>query len=125
LRSHDPVGTVFSLSNDGVLPIHDITAGCVFEDLGNDAMNIRGIEWVLPDSFASVLSPGHKMTLPCAHTVYNYVRPPYALPPNFRARMTIRVIYRPDWVFWHKRAEFPLEAERTQEDMWIWKNLPR
>ncbi len=64
LRSADPMGTVFYLSNDGLLPIHDVTVGCDLNDVGNAQGGVRNLMITLPDSFALILSPGHKMTLP-------------------------------------------------------------
>ncbi len=88
-------------------------------------MGIENLTITLPESYAPELSPGHKMTLPCAHALENKVRPPYAMPNDLQAHMTIRVTYRPDWVWWHKTSEFPLEAEKTADGNWIWKSLPR
>jgi hypothetical protein len=128
LRAADPMGTVFYLSNDGVLPIHTIEVGCRMDRVGNDQSGIKGpvtINMVGQGALAAILSPGHKMTAPCAHAVANTAEPPYALPQDFVAQMTIVVDFRPDWLSWRKHIEFPMRAERRDNGEWVWKYIPQ
>lgn len=116
LRSHDPMGTVFALSNDGLLPVHDINVVCGIESLRDTGGNgITGIGMVLPGSHSDILSPANKMTLPCAHAVEMTL---------VTAKITIVVTYRPDFVWWHRTAEYPMDAERADDGTWVWKRLP-
>ncbi len=118
----NPMSTVFYLSNDGLLPIHDITATCGIESVGTPQnMMVEGFRVkLLPESLASILSPGHKMTLPCAHVV-GFQNPPAEIVAN----ITIYVDYRPDFVWWHKQMEFPMRAKRTASGNYLWKHIPR
>ncbi len=117
LRSRDPMGTVFAVSNDGVLSIYDITVDCGVNDVRAPNVTIQGnIAFRFPQSHATVLSPGHKMTTPCANAV---------VIQSTSAKITIIVDYRPPLVWWHRTEQFPLEAERSEGGTWIWKNIPR
>ena len=61
------MGTVFYLSNDGVLTVHNVTAACIADDIRTEfRQRVSDIAFLNPDSFADKLSPEHKMTLPCA-----------------------------------------------------------
>ena len=120
LRPADPMGTVFNLSNDGLLPVHDLTVTCGIKKIQTQSGGgMENIGFQLPGSEAKILSPGHKMTLPCAHAV--------AVTTNgaVKAEIIIFVDYRPDWLWWHKNAGFPLEVEETQNGQWIWKSIPQ
>jgi len=117
LRSQDPMGTVFYLSNDGVIPIRDVNVSCRADDIRTGiGQGVSGIGFMNRDSHADRLSPGHKMTLPCARVNVSGA---------VTARMTIDVSYKPAWFWWHRNEEFPLQAERAQGGIWIWKNIPR
>lgn len=117
LRSQEAMGTVFYLSNDGVITVRDVTAACRADDIRTErGQSVSNIGFLNPDSFADKLSPGHKMTLPCARVNITGVT---------TARMTIDVSYKPAWAWWYRHERFPLEAERTQDGTWIWKSIPR
>jgi hypothetical protein len=70
LDSSAPMRTVFSISNDGLLPIHDITATCYVDSLTNTfGMGMDNIGVRFPESKAAMLSPSQKMALPCNRVV--------------------------------------------------------
>jgi hypothetical protein len=118
LRPHDPTGTVFYLSNDGLLSLYDVTATCGIDNIETQGGGrISGFALQPTETHADVLSPGHKMTLPCAQAIVVDL-------PIGNAKMTVRVRYRPAFVWWHKTEKFPLEAMKTRDGNWIWKNLP-
>jgi hypothetical protein len=121
LQPNNPLGTVFYLRNDGSLPVHDILVTCGHLDVKTTSLTIVGPgEFILPGSHAEILSPGHRMELPCAHAIG------FTAITNFTdAKMTITATFRPDFVPWHKTAVFPWEAERASDGRWIWKSLPR
>jgi hypothetical protein len=56
-RPTDPMGTVFSLSNDGVLAIHDVTAICGLDNIGNARIGIKNLTITLPESYAPDFRP--------------------------------------------------------------------
>lgn len=126
LQSANPMATVFSLSNDGTLPIHSVMAVCgaVQFTMGKWQMESGpDAGFIFPESKTEILSPGHKMTLPCGHVI----GPPVGVAPTdiTRAEITIVVHYRPDWWPWHKTMRFPWKAEKTQDGTWIWKSMPQ
>src|ERR1035441_10293659 len=117
LRSHEAMGTVFYLANNGTVTVRDVTAACVADNIQTERdQSVSGIGFLNPDSYADTLSPGHRMTLPCARVNITGVS---------TAHMTIDVSYKPAWAWWHRHEKFPLEAERAQDGTWIWKNIPR
>lgn len=119
IRQQDPFGTVFILSNDSLLSIHDVVAVCSvdhFETL--DDQSTDDVAFVTPESTADQLSPDQKMTLGCQRTIDSR--------QNARsAKVTIRVSYRPDFLWWHRDAEFPMEALRGEDGSWVWKHIAR
>jgi len=124
LEPANPVKSVFFLSNDGQLPVYDIMVKCnfpkvkYFDGSGIDSSPDSG--FIFPESRANMLSPGHTMTLPCAHSL-GFKRPEYLT----EAEITIIVDFRPDYIWWHKRAVFPWRGEKAANGNWIWKSLPR
>jgi hypothetical protein len=118
LRPQDPAGTVFWLSNDGVFPIHDVFVRCLFPKI-EGAASIYGLNIGPGFPLAKTLSAGHKLTVPCAHMLET--EPGVVA----NAELTILIDYRPDWVWWHRHAEFPMRAEKTITGQWIWKYLPQ
>jgi hypothetical protein len=119
LQPQDPMATLFYLSNDGILPIHDIEASCYIGDVEYGKWKVEGFNIHRPGSLgthAEILSPGHKMSLPCERI--------FAMPEGTatKAELSVFVDYRPDWTWWHKQTQFPLVAEKTAEGAWVWKH---
>jgi hypothetical protein len=73
IRPNDPMGAMFNLSNKGFLPVYDVKAGC--KVMRVDTPPFRDRDFVEPitvyfsESRAEILSPGHKMTVPCARAI--------------------------------------------------------
>jgi hypothetical protein len=112
------MGTVFSLSNDGLLPIHDIETTCGVDEVRNQfGGGVSGTGCTFPESHADILSPGQKMALPCARAVL--------MTSTASAHITILATYRPDFVWWHRTITFPMEAEKADDGTWLWKRLPQ
>jgi hypothetical protein len=121
VASFSPMGTVFYLSNEGTLPIHNVAVSCANLRIDGDNLQVLG-PWeftnVPPEARAEVLSPGHKMSLPYAPAFG------FTAVNNFKgAQLTIIVRYRPDWVLWRKKEIFPFQAVRTVSGGWIWKSV--
>lgn len=123
VASFSPMGTIFYLSNDGALPIHNVAVSCANLRIDGEGLQVLG-PWeftnVPPEAKADVLSPGHRMSLPYApgfgFTAVN----------NFKgAQLTIIVRYRPAGVWWRKTEVFPFRAIRTVSGSWIWKSVPQ
>jgi len=121
IASFNPMGTIFYLSNEGALEIHDVAVSCASLRIDGENLQIVG-PWEFtnlpPEAKADVLSPGHKMSLPYApafgFTAIN----------NFKgAQLTIIVHHRPAYLWWRKTAVFPFRAVRTFNGTWIWKSI--
>lgn len=121
VASFSPMGTIFYLSNDGMLPINEVVVSCANLKIDGNNLQVVG-PWeftnVPSEAQAAVLSPGHKMSLPYApafgFTAIN----------NFRgAQLSIIVRYRPTGLWWRKTETFPFIAVRTASGTWIWKSV--
>lgn len=122
LQSVNPMASVFALSNDGLLPVRDLFVVCGTPQLDAGQYKFQsgpGGGFIFPDSRAEVLSPGHTMALPCGH-IFGVADPSSIT----KAEITIVVRYRPDFLFWHKTANFNWKAEKTLDGTWIWKSTP-
>jgi hypothetical protein len=123
LQPTSPMGTIFYLSNDGALPIHDVVVTCGNLEITGQNLRVTGlgIEFQAhPQARAEVLSPGHKMTLPYAPAFG------FTAISNFTgAQLVIRAHYRPAYVPWRKTATFPFEAIRAANGTWIWRSIPQ
>jgi hypothetical protein len=122
VASFSPMGTIFYLSNEGMLPIHNVAVSAANLRIDGENLQVLG-PWeftnVPPEAKADVLSPGHRMSLPYApafgFTAIN----------NFKgAQLTIIVRYRPAGVWWRKTEVFPFRTVRTASGGWIWKSVP-
>lgn len=115
VRPHDPFGTVFELSNDGVLPVHDVDVVCKIDAEGG--VDLQNVGFVLPENKADVLSAGQRMTVGC-HRAVSFGESDPAV-----AKLTIEGSYRPDWLWWHRDVSFPMEGIRADNGTWIWKQV--
>ena len=69
LQPTSPMGTIFFLSNDGALPVHDVVVTCGNLEITGQNLRVTGMGAEFPappEARADILSPGHKMTLPYA-----------------------------------------------------------
>jgi hypothetical protein len=120
LNPTNPLAAVFYVSNEGALPVHDVAATCGSVNAAAPKIRIIGPgERVAPESYAKILSPGHKLTLPCGHAT-GFT----AFTNLTEAEIVIRVHYRPDWCPRTKTATFPWKAEKSQTGEWIWESIP-
>jgi len=112
VRSRDPMGTVFNLTNGGVLPVFDVEQGCAVDITDeNGRPRIRGLNvWMRPLGY---LGPGDTKSLNCQHVASGF---------NSPTSMTVRIRYRP--LFWFRKftKAFPLEAEKKDDGSWVWKS---
>jgi len=127
LRPDDPMATVFSVSNDGMLPVYDVTVGCEIArlDISSHRKTVsKGPTTVyFPESRAEILPPGHKMTVPCGRAVASRLDNGERL--EFLAEVFVVVTYRPQWLLWHKSEAFPMKTEKSENGTWVWKSIPR
>ncbi len=120
LQPHSPTRTIFSIGNNGLLPVHDVTVTCgPLNLLLEGGGGISGISFRFPDSYTDLLSPGQQMATPCDRMVDT------ADVTVKTAKMAIHVTYRPDFVWWHRHIEFSLEAQKRNDGTWLWRRLPK
>jgi hypothetical protein len=119
IQPSSPMKTLFAISNDGLLPIHDIHVVCGVDRFAN-AMGggISGLGFIFPESRADVLSPGHEMSLPCHRIVDT------GGIQVMDAQMEIIITYRPDWVWWHHSETFRVKGIKGADGTWNWQRLP-
>jgi hypothetical protein len=127
LRPDDPIATAFSVSNDSMLPIYDVTVGCEIArlDIPSPRKTVsKGPTTVyFPESRAEILPPGHKMTVPCGRAVASRLDNEERL--EFLTEVFLVVTYRPKWLLWHKSEAFPMKTEKSENGTWVWKSIPR
>jgi hypothetical protein len=116
VRSHDPMGTVFYLSNQGMLPIHDVDTLCRIDEMEGDIhMKNATAHWT---NIAEKLSPGNKMTLNCQHAFLfrnTLIR---------SIKATIEIRYR-DFLWLQRNKTFPMEGTQAEDGTWIWTSIPQ
>ena len=125
-RPNDLMSTIFSLSNQGSLPVYDVKAVC--EVMRLDIPLPGKTHWgpttiYLPESSAEILFPRHAMTIPCGRAISSKLDSVET--PEIQAEMFIVVTYRPKGLLWYKSERFPMKTEKTVNGTWIWKSIPR
>src|ERR1700751_1836803 len=127
LRPDDPIATEFSVSNDSMLPVYDVTVGCEIARLDIPAPRkivSKGSTTVyFPESRAENFRPGHKMNIPCGRAVASRLDNGERL--EFLTEGFLVVNYRPQTLLWHKSEAFPMKTEKSENGTWVWKNIPR
>jgi hypothetical protein len=107
VASFSPMGTVFYLSHEGILPIYHVAVAAANLKIDGDNLKVLG-PWeftnVPPGAKADILSPGHKMSLPYAPAFG------FTAVHNFSgAQLTIIVRYQSAGVWWRKKTCFRLK----------------
>lgn len=117
---HDPLKTVFSLSNDGILPIHDVTPICQVDNWANTAgySVVGGGKFIFQESHVDILEPTQKISLQCDRVIGSAY-------PTTRAEFSIGAQYRPDWVWWHRQTFFGFKAQQADDGSWVWRRVPK
>jgi hypothetical protein len=116
---------MFSLSNEGPLPVYDVKAVCevIRLDIPSRDRHLGPTRAYPPESSAEILFPAHKMTIACGRAIASKLDNMET--PEIDAEMFIVVSYRPKWLLWHKLEKFPMKTEKTNNGTWIWKSIPR
>jgi hypothetical protein len=117
-----PMKTVFALSNDGLLPIYDVTAICDMKNVGTQYPGVlllfQGVAFDLPQSHIDTLSPNQQASLPCNQILGKAEQ-------AVNAEMTINVTYKPTLAWWHRQVSFHLKAEKGEDGLWVWEKIPQ
>lgn len=115
-----PMQTVFALSNDGLLSVHDVEASCDVQHLADIyGEAISNIAVIANDAKAETLAPGQKMSLPCDRVIGD------EWPQIVSADMIIRIAYRPDFVWWIRHTDFHVVAQKTNDGNWLWRRMAK
>jgi hypothetical protein len=124
-RPNDLVATMFSLSNEGPLPVYDLRAVCEVTRLDIPPANrhLGPTAVYFPESHAEMLFPGRKMTIPCGRAIASKLD--NLETPEIQAEMFIVVTYRPKWLLWYKSEKFPMKTEKTDTGTSVWRSIPR
>jgi len=119
LDPSQPFTTPFTISNEGYLPIHDVTFRCrIRRAQAEDGAAIIAYEkGISPTGFAvPLITPGEKSTVACPF--------PFEFNAPFAgADFDFVVVFRPDWLLWHQEKSFRFGTTKTKEGQLIW--LPR
>jgi len=118
LNPHDAFGTIFSLKNDGVASLHDISfsycPGTVYEP--SDNATVSGGKIVIGNWRVGELSAGDSVGLPFENTFSGF--------PNAKIDMVLVIHFRPDWWPWTRQKRFRFQSERATDGTWQWKEAP-
>jgi hypothetical protein len=112
VRSHDAMGTVFNLTNNGILPVFDVEPIChvdITSARGQPILSNLGIG-MRPLGY---LGSGETKSLECHHAASNF---------DTDTSMTIVINYRTLLWFWTGTKMFPVKAEKTDDGTWVWKS---
>ena len=127
LRSNDPIGTIFNVSNEGSLPVYDVKAECEVMRLDMHPPGNRNFvgpaTFEFPESRVAILPPQQKMTVPCGRAIASKLDNLEAREIN--AEMFIVVTYRPKGLWWYKSEKFPMGTQKVENGTWTWKSIPR
>lgn len=117
LDNRNPMGTVFTLTNEGWFTVHAVKFGCLFNSIESQdgRFQITNIEFVAEPSSLGDIAPGGYMTIPCNRTVEMATKP--------GTEMTVDISYRPTFVWWRKRERFPFKGELSEDGQWHWAGL--
>jgi hypothetical protein len=122
LRSSDPMGTVFLLSNDGQLPVHDLKLATYINKIeccnGNGAFHWGNAEMVKPSENPDILLPSHKVPFPIKLLKLE------GGGPDLSVEITFNVEFRPDFYpaflpSWHESFHYATEHDDKGEYVWI------
>jgi hypothetical protein len=112
VRSRDAMGTIFDVTNNGILPLYDVDQGCGFDQVKYAGGEISGISMTPFEYKLGTLAPGDTKSLNCEKTL--------AL-GGTQFDIAIEITYRPLLWPWRITKSFPFEAEKADDGTWVWK----
>lgn len=113
VRSHDPMGTVFNLTNNGILPVTEVDHVCGIDRIQFQGGVASGFGLQPKEHLLGYIAPGATKSLNCEHAI--------AMQGNSEAKISIEIIYKP--ILWPTKLSksFRLEAEKADDGTWVWK----
>ena len=127
LAPSDPFSGKFIISNDGLLPIYEVTIECVLKKLnyesGGKAVHLKdGLSHERSNS-TEVMYHGDKSAVSCHH-------PYITIDPNkpelklIDGDMTVKVTFKPVLAYWTINKHFRFIAAQSSEQMIHWLPKP-
>ena len=115
VRSHEPLGTVFNLKNNGVFDLHNVKQTCVVVKQSYEGVDILNTQ-IKPDKPNALglgdLPAGDTKSLSCEHSVVG---------ASTEASIKIIITYtsRPLWSQHTKTFQF--QSVQADDGTWVWK----
>jgi hypothetical protein len=118
LNVHDPFATIFSLKNDGILPVHDVTEVFCINDFDNPTNHQRifGGKIAFGNTNLGDLRAGDTVGLPFDKAFGGF--------PDADADIEFIVQFRPEWWPFRREKRFRFVTDREYDRGWAWKALP-
>ena len=117
VREHEALGTIFNLSNNGSLTIHEVKIRCGIHNLQEPGQRplISNITVIPYGSDLGNLEAGKTVGLPCENIIWGA--------QQAEGDIVIEVSYRPDFWHWRKHTYFRFISEKTDDGTWVWKPM--
>jgi hypothetical protein len=115
VRSHDPMGTIFNLTNNGILPVREVDQVCGIDRIRFQGGEDTGFGLQPQGHLLGYLARGATKSLNCEHAI--------AMQGTSEAKISIEIIYKP--ILWPTKLSkyFQLEAEKADDGTWLWKSV--
>lgn len=118
IRSHEPLGTIFNVTNDGMLTLHNVSHLCGIasgegEIAGGGKVLLKGVTSTPEGAFLGDLPTGATKSLSCEKPFVGF---------EGEASIWIEITYtRPLWYRSTKKYFF-FESEKANNGTWVWKS---
>jgi hypothetical protein len=115
IRSHEPMGTIFNVTNNGVFTLYNVTHVCALDrvETGRNGNFLGGFS-VQPIGFSlGDIAPGDYKSLSCENVVRG---------ATGGASIRIKITYA-RWPFIHHllNKSYPFRSVQADDGTWIWK----
>jgi hypothetical protein len=115
VRSHEPMGTVFNVTNNGVFDLHSVTQSCDLMDLKDMRSNqfFQNVRLEPSNYELRDLPAGATKSLPCEYTAAGF---------HGGGSIAIVITFSTSPLQWYRRSKtFPFYAEQADDGTWVWK----
>jgi hypothetical protein len=116
VRSHEPMGTVFNLKNNGVFDLHNVTQSCeILEmNIANQTNLMQNIQFDPMDHLLGDLPAGAAKSLSCEQSVTGL---------HNAASIGILITYEASPLRWYRRSKtFLFQSVQADDGTWVWKS---
>ena len=115
VRSHEPMGTVFNVTNNGIFDLHSVTQSCDLMDIEDMRSNqfFQNVRLEPSNYELRDLPAGATKSLPCEYTAAGF---------HGGGSIAIVITFSTSPLQWYRRSKtFPFYAERADDGTWVWK----